>query len=71
MVPDTAALQTTAVAGHLCETAGHQLARGARFHFDTRFFFERLDYGGGVLFSEAKRNGRFEIFFDNAERRGG
>jgi hypothetical protein len=33
--------------------------------------FERLDYGGGVLFPEAKRNGRFGIFFDSAQSRDG
>ena len=32
-------------------------------HFDARFSFERLDFCGGVLFPEARRNGRFEIFF--------
>jgi hypothetical protein len=35
------------------------------FDFDARFFFKRFDYGGGVLFSEAKRNGRFEISLGN------
>jgi hypothetical protein len=31
---------------------------GACLHFDARFLFERLDYGKGVFFFEAKRNGR-------------
>jgi hypothetical protein len=70
----------TAIAGRLClprrrcakavETAGllNPLIRsGACLHFDARFFFERLDDGRGVFFPEAKRNGRFEIFFDNAQ----
>jgi hypothetical protein len=41
------------------------------FDFDARFFFKRLDYGGGVLFSEAKRDGRFEIFLGNSQSRNG
>ena len=40
-------------------------------HFGARFFFERLDFGGGVLCPEAKSNGRFEIFFDNPQSRNG
>ena len=40
-------------------------------HFGARFFFERLDFGGGVFFPEAKRNGRFEILFDNPQSRNG
>jgi len=39
-------------------------------HVDVRFFFQRLDDGGGVLFPEAKRNGRFEIFSHSAQSRG-
>src|SRR6267143_779864 len=38
----------------------------ARLHFDARFFFECLDQGRSVFFSEAKINGRFKILFDNA-----
>src|SRR6266576_5066749 len=53
------------------ETTEHQSAPGACFHFDARFFFERLDNGGGVLSPEAERNRRFEIFSDNAQRRNG
>ena len=40
----------------------------ACLHFDTGFFFERFDYGGGIFLSEAKSNGRREIFSDNAQR---
>jgi hypothetical protein len=40
-------------------------------HFDVRFSFERLDYGGSVFFPDAKRNSQFEIFFDNAQRQNG
>src|SRR5438094_783505 len=44
-----------------------QSCRSSAPHFGSCFFFERLDYGGGVLFSEAKRNGGCEIFFGNAQ----
>ena len=43
----------------------------ACLHFDTGFFFERFDYGGGIFLSEAKSNGRFQIFFNNAQPRNG
>src|SRR5438132_2024292 len=43
----------------------------SRLHFDACFFFERLDQGRGVFCSEAKVNGRAEIFFNNAQRRNG
>jgi hypothetical protein len=35
---------------------GFGCAKGC--HFNARLVLERLDYGGGVLFFEAKRNGR-------------
>src|SRR5205823_6489830 len=38
------------------------------FHFNACVSFEGLDQGGGVFLSEAKRNGRCEIFFGNTQR---
>jgi hypothetical protein len=38
---------------------------------DTGAFFQRLDKGGGVFFSKAKRNGFFEILLNAVQRRNG
>src|SRR2546429_9286820 len=45
-----------------------QSCRSSAPHFGSCFFFERLDYGGGIFISEAKGNRRGGIFFDNAQR---
>src|SRR5438876_4304624 len=42
--------------------------RSGSFYSYVRFYFERLDQGGGIFFSETKSKGRGEISSDHAQR---